>query len=118
MHLHIETPEYVLLRPETEKAYGYSQAVKIENEINISGAVSMDEEGNPTAEGDFEQQMKNHYANLKHIHNHYTCTFEDVVVENILTTNMPLFLESSTYRNTIYTKHFLTGSWMGVKELA
>ncbi|MBT8181978.1 MAG: RidA family protein, partial [Eudoraea sp.] len=45
-------PEYFLLRPETEKAYGYSHAVKIGNDIKISGAVSMDDAGNPTAVGD------------------------------------------------------------------
>ena len=45
----VETPEYFLLRPETEKAYGYSHAVKIGNDIKISGAVSMDDAGAPTA---------------------------------------------------------------------
>lgn len=49
---------------------------------------------------------------------HYGCTFDDVVVENILTTNMPEFLKASAYRNTIYKKQFPTGSWFGVKELA
>jgi hypothetical protein len=31
---------------------------------------------------------------------------------------MPVFLENAAYRNSIYTKHFPTGSWLGVKELA
>jgi 2-iminobutanoate/2-iminopropanoate deaminase len=44
-----ETPEYFNLRPEIEKAYGYSHAVRIGNDIKISGAVSMDDDGNPTA---------------------------------------------------------------------
>jgi 2-iminobutanoate/2-iminopropanoate deaminase len=113
-----ETPEYFLLRPEVEKMYGYSHAVKIGNSIIISGAVSMDDKGNPTAIGDFEQQMKNCYADLDKILKHYGCTFDDVVVENIFTTNMPKFLEVSTYRNEIYTKQFPTGSWLGVNELA
>lgn len=113
-----ESPEYFQLRPEVEKAYGYSHAVKIGNEIKISGAVSMDDNGNPTAVGDFEQQMKNCYADLDKILEHYGCTFDDVVVENVFTTNMPLFLENAGYRNTIYTKQFPTGSWLGVKELA
>jgi enamine deaminase RidA (YjgF/YER057c/UK114 family) len=113
-----EKPEYFLLRPEVEKAYGYSHAVKIGNDIKISGAVSMDDEGNPTAIGDFGQQMKNCYADLKKILIHYGCTFDDVVVENVFTTNMPLFLENAAYRNEIYTKQFPTGSWLGVKELA
>ena len=114
----IEEPEYFLLRPEVEKAYGYSHAVKIGNSIKISGAVSMDDEGNPTAIGDLGQQMKNCYADLEKILKHYGCTFNDVVVENIFTTNMPLFLENAGYRNEIYTKQFPTGSWLGVKELA
>ena len=113
-----EVPEYFLLRPEIEKAFGYSHAVKIGNDIKVSGAVSMDDEGNPTAVGDFEQQMKNCYADLEKVLNHYGCTFDDVVVENVFTTNMPMFLEFAGYRNTIYTKQFPTGSWLGVKELA
>lgn len=113
-----ERPEYFLLRPEVEKAYGYSHAVKIGNDIKISGAVSMDEEGNPTAVGDLEQQMKNCYADLEKVLNHFGCTFDDVVVENVFTTDMALFLEKAGYRNEIYTKQFPTGSWLGVKELA
>lgn len=113
-----EVPEYFSLRPEIEKACGYTHAVKIGNDIKISGAVSMDDAGVPTATGDFLQQMKNCYADLDKILKHYGCTFDDVVVENIFTTNMPLFLENAAYRNEIYTKQFPTGSWLGVKELA
>jgi len=113
-----EELEYFLLRPEVEKAYGYSHAVKIGNEIKISGAVSMDDAGNPTAVGDLGQQMKNCYADLEIILNHYGCTFDDVIVENIFTTDMPLFLENAAYRGEIYTKQFPTGSWLGVTELA
>ncbi|MFV0570918.1 MAG: RidA family protein [Xanthomarina gelatinilytica] len=113
-----DEPEYYLLRPELEKAYGYSHAVKIGNSIKISGAVSMDDQGNPTAVGDLEQQMKNCYADLEKILNHYGCTFNDVVVENIFTTNMPAFLKVAAYRAEIYKNQFPTGSWIGVKELA
>ena len=98
------------MRPEVEKAYGYSHAVKIGNDIKISGAVSMDDKGNPTAVGDLAQQMKNCYADLDKILKHYNCTFDDVVVENIFTTNMPKFLEVAAYRNEIYKKQFPTGS--------
>lgn len=113
-----EKPEYFQLRPEIETAYGYTHGVKIGDDIKISGAVSMDDEGNPTAIGDFEQQMKNCYSDLEKVLAHYNCTFDDVIVENVFTTNMPLFLEKAAYRNSIYTKQFPTGSWLGVKELA
>lgn len=117
-HYKSETPEYFLLRPEVEKAYGYSHAVKIGNSIKISGAVSMDNDGNPIAIGDLEQQMKNCYADLEKILKHYGCSFDDVIKEDVFTTNMPKFLEVAGYRTEIYKKQFPTGSWLGVKELA
>ena len=111
-------PEYFLLRPDVEKAYGYSHAVKIGDDIKISGAVSMDDEGNPTAVGDFEQQVRNVYSDLGKILKHYGCSFDDVIVENVFTTDMEKFLEFAAYRNSIYSKHFPTGSWLEVKGLA
>ncbi len=113
-----DSADYFQLRPEVEKAYGYSHAVRIGDDIKISGAVSMDDKGNPTAVGDITQQMKNCYADLEKALAHYGCTFDDVVVENVFTTNMPKFLEASGYRNEIYKKQFPTGSWLGVRELA
>lgn len=110
--------EYFHLRPEVEKAYGYTHALRIGNDIKISGAVSMDDQGNPTAVDDIEQQMKNVYADLQQILEHFGCTFDDVTVENVFTTNMEKFLETSAYRNTLYTNHFPTGSWLEVKGLA
>jgi len=113
-----EAPEYFLLRPEVEKAYGYTHAVKIGDDIKISGAVSMDDQGNPTAVGDLEQQMKNAYSDLEKVLDHYGLTFDDVIVENVFTTDMAKFLEVAAYRGSIYTKQFPTGSWLEVKGLA
>ncbi|MEY8778835.1 RidA family protein [Allomuricauda sp. XS_ASV26] len=113
-----EKPEYFLLRPDIEKAYGYSHAVKIGNTIKISGAVSMDDEGNPTAIGDLEQQIKNCYTDLEKILNHYGCSFDDVVKEDIFTTDMAQMIEKSAYRAEIYKNGFPTGSWLEVKGLA
>ncbi|MDE0559514.1 RidA family protein [Algoriphagus sp. NF] len=112
-----QTPEFFSLRPELEKAYGYTHAVKIGDGIKISGAVSMDDEGNPLAVGDFLQQMKNCYADLEKVLAHYGCSFDDVLVENVFTTDMPAFLEHAAYRGSIYHKQFPTGSWIEVKGL-
>jgi len=113
-----EVPEYFLLRPEVEKAYGYTHAVKIGDDLKISGAVSMDDKGTPTAAGDLEQQMKNAYSDLDQVLKHFGFTFEDVIVENVFTTDMAKFLAVAGYRNAIYTKQFPTGSWLEVKGLA
>jgi 2-iminobutanoate/2-iminopropanoate deaminase len=113
-----EVPEYFLLRPEVEKAYGYSHAVRIGDDLKISGAVSMDDAGNLTAAGNMEQQMKNCYSDLEKILKHYGFTFDDVVVENVFTTDMAEFIRVAGYRNTIFKKQFPTGTWLEVKGLA
>lgn len=110
--------DYFHLRPEIEKAYGYAHAVRVGDGIKVSGAVSMDDEGNPTAVGDLAQQMKNVYADLRKVLEHYGCTFDDVIVENVFTTDMAGFLDAAAYRGEIYTEQFPTGSWLEVKGLA
>jgi 2-iminobutanoate/2-iminopropanoate deaminase len=64
------------------------------------------------------QQMKNAYSDLARVLEHYGCTFDDVIVENVCTTEMAKFLEVSSYPRSIYTKQFPTGSWLEVKGLA
>ena len=69
----------------------------------------MDNEGSPTAVGNLEQQMKNCYSDLQKILEHFNSSFDDVVVENIFTTDMGKFLEVASYRNDIYGGKFPTG---------
>ena len=113
-------PEYFQLRAaDTENGFGYSFAVKVGNLIKASGAVSMDAEGKPTAVGDFAQQMKNCYADIEKMLTHYGCTFDDVIVENIYTTHMNLFMENLEYRKSLYQPNrYPKSTWLGVKELA
>jgi enamine deaminase RidA (YjgF/YER057c/UK114 family) len=113
-----ETPEYFNLRPKLEKDYGYSHAVKIGDDLKISGAVSMNDSGIIVAPGNMEQQMKNCYSDLEKILQHYGYTFDDVVAENVYTTSMADFIKVSGFRNSVYKKQFPTGTWLEVKGLA
>jgi 2-iminobutanoate/2-iminopropanoate deaminase len=113
-----DTTEYFNLRPKLEKDYGYSHAVKIGNDLKISGAVSMNDSGIIVAPGNMEQQMKNCYGDLEKILQHYGYTFDDVFAENVYTTDMVGFIKASAFRNTIYKKQFPTGTWLEVKGLA
>ena len=113
-----DTPEYFNLRPALEKEYGYTHAVKIGDDLKISGAVSMDDLGVIVAPGNMEQQMKNCYSDLEKILKHYGYTFDDVFAENIYTTDMKEFEKVLGYRNSIYKKQFPTGTWLEVKGLA
>ena len=114
----VDTPEYFNLRPKLEKDYGYSHAVKIGDDLKISGAVSMNDSGFIVAPENMEQQMKNCYSDLEKILKHYGYTYDDVFAENIYTTNMGDFIKASGFRNSIYKKQFPTGTWLEVKGLA
>src|SRR6185436_1942301 len=70
----VDTPQYFLLRPKLEKEYGYSHAVQIGEDLKISGAVSMDDNGIIVAPGNMEQQMKNCYSDLEKVLHHYGYT--------------------------------------------
>ncbi len=113
-----ESPEYFNLRPKLEKEYGYTHAVRIGDDLKISGAVSMNDSGMIVAPGNMEQQMKNCYSDLQKILQHYGYSVDDVVAENIYTTNMSEFIKVSGFRNSIYKKQFPTGTWLEVKGLA
>ena len=113
-----DTLDYFNLRPKLEKDYGYSHAVKIGDDLKISGAVSMDDAGNLIGAGNMDLQMKNCYSDLEKILKHYGYTFDDVVVENVFTTNMADFIKVSVFRNSVYKKQFPTGTWLEVKGLA
>ena len=114
----IDTAEYFYLRPALEKQYGYTHAVKIGNELIISGAVSMTDSGALIGVGNMELQMENCYSDLGKILQHYGYTYDDVFKENVYTTDMKEIERVSSYRNSIYKKQFPTGTWLEVKGLA
>ena len=58
----------------------------------------MDSVGNLTAAGNMDQQMKNCYGDLDKILKHYGYTFDDVVAENVYTTNMAEFIRYDCIR--------------------
>ena len=113
-----DVPEYFNLRPALEKEYGYTHAVKIGNDLKISGAVSMTDSGVIVGKGDMALQMKNCYSDLEKILKHYGYTFDEVTAENVYTTDMQEFIKVSGYRSSIYKKQFPTGTWLEVKGLA
>jgi 2-iminobutanoate/2-iminopropanoate deaminase len=71
-----------------EKEYGYSQAVKVENTIYVSGQVGHDDKGNIQGQGNMEIQMRQAYANIKKVLAQYGATIDNVVDEVLFVTDM------------------------------
>jgi 2-iminobutanoate/2-iminopropanoate deaminase len=71
-----------------EKEYGYSQAVKVENTIYVSGQVSHDVNGNIVGLGDMWLQMRQAYANVEKVLAQYGATIDNIVDEVLFVTDM------------------------------
>ena len=71
-----------------ENVYGYSQAVKVENTIFVSGQVSHDDKGNIVGQGNMEMQMRQAYANIEKLLAQYGATIDNIVDEVLFVTDM------------------------------
>jgi 2-iminobutanoate/2-iminopropanoate deaminase len=71
-----------------EKEYGYSQAVKVDNTIYVSGQVSHDDRGNIVGQGNMEVQMHQAYANIEKVLAQYGATMDNIVDEVLFVTDM------------------------------
>jgi enamine deaminase RidA (YjgF/YER057c/UK114 family) len=71
-----------------EKEYGYSQAVKVDNTIYVSGQVGHDDKGNIVGHGNMEVQMRQAYANIEKVLAQYDATMDNVVDEILFVTDM------------------------------
>ena len=71
-----------------EKEYGYSQAVKVDNTIYVSGQVSHDDKGNIVGRGDMQVQMRQAYANIEKALAQYGAMMGNIVDEMLFVTDM------------------------------
>ncbi|MGG7468748.1 RidA family protein [Chryseobacterium arthrosphaerae] len=87
---------------------GYAQAVKVDNVIYISGVVT----SNITPEG-----ITSVYNNLKAVLANYGATFDNVVKENLYTTDIEAMKKYNDVRKKYYNNDFPAATWVQVQRL-
>ena len=87
---------------------GYVQVVKVENVLYISGAVARD----VTPEG-----ITRVYQSLERSLKSFGATFQNVVKENLYTTDMEAMKKHNDARKVFYKGDFPAATWMGVSRL-
>ena len=87
---------------------GYVQVVKVENVLYISGAVARD----VTPEG-----ITRVYQSLERSLKSFGATFQNVVKENLYTTDMEAMKRYNDARKIFYKGDFPAATWMGVARL-
>lgn len=87
---------------------GYAQAVRVDNVIYISGTVSRD----VTPEG-----IRRVYENLERTLQHYGATFQNVVKENLYTTDIEAMKQYNSIRKAFYKGDFPAATWIQISRL-
>jgi enamine deaminase RidA (YjgF/YER057c/UK114 family) len=103
-----------------EKEYGYSQAVKVENTIYVSGQVSHDDKGNVVGPGNMEVQMRQAYANVEKMLAQYGATIDNIVDELLFVTDMDAaFAARAKCRQEVFSgKPVLASTIVQIQRLA
>lgn len=91
-----------------DTAAGYAQAVKIDNVIYISGTVARDVT---------PDEIKRVYTALEKTLQHYGATFQNVVKENLYTTDIEAMKQYNAVRKTFYKGDFPAATWVQISRL-
>jgi 2-iminobutanoate/2-iminopropanoate deaminase len=87
---------------------GYTQAVKVDNVIYISGTVSRDLS---------EQGVTNVYKALEKTLQHFGASFQNVVKENLYTTDIEAMKAVNAARKVFYKNDFPAATWVQISRL-
>ena len=71
-----------------KEQYGYSQVVKEDDTVYLSGQVHYDDNGRIVGQGDMEAQMRQAYANIRKLLEHDGAKMENLVEEVLFVTDM------------------------------
>jgi 2-iminobutanoate/2-iminopropanoate deaminase len=93
---------------EQDTTYGYAQAVKVENILYISGTTTRD----LTPEG-----ITNVYRSLETTLQHYGATFQNVVKENLYTTDIEAMKKYNDARKVFYKGDYPAATWVQISRL-
>ncbi|MFT4081493.1 MAG: RidA family protein [Nocardioides sp.] len=102
-----------------EHGYGFNQAVRVGDEVRISGQLSHDEEANFVGEGDFETQVRTTLANLDKVLDHFGATRSQIVETTVLVKHLPEHFQAICALHSEYVGAVRPATYvMGVSDLA
>ena len=93
---------------EQDTTAGYTQAIKVDNIIYISGTVAVD----ISPEG-----IKRLYSGLERTLKHYGADFSNVVKETLYTTDIEAMKQFNSSRKAFYKGDFPSATWVQVSRL-
>jgi 2-iminobutanoate/2-iminopropanoate deaminase len=105
---HPITKQKLNINKEVEDAIGYAQAVRVGKTLYISGSVGS---------GEMSNAVKAVYDELEKTLKAYGATFQNVVKENVFTTDLENFKQQQELRKKYYKDDFPAATWVEVRQL-
>ncbi len=93
---------------QVNRGAGYAQAVLVDNVLYISGTV---------ASGDMAAQLKGAYTGIERTLKAYGATFQNVVKENLYTTDIEAVKSNNEIRKAFYKGDYPAATWVQISRL-
>jgi reactive intermediate/imine deaminase len=112
------TNKAIINTDKAPKAIGtYSQAVKVNNTVYLSGQIPLDPETMTLVDGDFAAQTHQVFKNLKAVCEAADGSLADIVKLNIFLTDLSNFATVSDVMAEYFVEPYPARAAIGVKEL-
>lgn len=112
------TNKAIISTDQAPKAIGtYSQAVKTNNTVYLSGQIPLDPETMTLVEGDFATQAHQVFKNLKAVCEAADGSLADIVKLNIFLTDLSNFATVNEVMSQYFSEPYPARAAVGVKEL-
>jgi enamine deaminase RidA (YjgF/YER057c/UK114 family) len=93
---------------QVNRGAGYAHAVLVDNVLYISGTV---------ASGDMAAQLKGAYTGIERTLKAYGATFQNVVKENLYTTDIEAVKSNNEIRKAFYKGDYPAATWVQISRL-
>jgi len=103
-----QTDTIVKKKYQVNRGAGYAQAVLVDNVLYVSGTV---------ASGDMAAQLKGAYTGIERTLKAYGATFQNVVKENLYTTDIEAVKSNNEIRKAFYKGDYPAATWVQISRL-
>ena len=111
------TKEYIYTDKAPSAIGAYSQAVKFENTIYLSGQIPLDPKEMVLVSSDINDQIKQVFVNLSHVLNEAGSSLDKILKLNVYLTDLQNFSKVNEHMEKIFNKPYPARAAIGIKDL-
>ena len=109
--------EYIYTDKAPSAIGAYSQAVKFENTIYLSGQIPLDPKEMVLVSSDINDQIEQVFINLSHVLNEAGSSLDKILKLNVYLTDLQNFSKVNEHMEKIFNKPYPARAAIGIKDL-